>query len=192
MPSLLWRSGQNKRVGRGTVSALGHGVSESPPSGWRWGLTSLAALELGPLGLDSNDITVLHGLWMESRDRTSQFLIIVQAQGSLDKFQFYFCSSSFGGIVADFSFIILFIYFVCINMQRTAHSNQCSPLITWVPGTEIRLSGLVVSSFIRHHFPSLFLLLLLGWFFFYDYECFALMYICVTHVSLLTTKLRRP
>lgn len=77
-------------------------------------------------------------------------------------------------------------------MQRTAHSNQCSPLITWVPGTEIRLSGLVVSSFICHHFPSLFLLLLLGWFFFYDYECFALMYICVTHVSLLTTKVRRP
>lgn len=77
-------------------------------------------------------------------------------------------------------------------MQRTAHSNQFSPLITWVPGTEIRLSGLVVSSFTCHHFPSLFLLLLLGlFFFFHDYECFALMYICVTHVSLLTTKVRR-
>lgn len=190
VPSLLWR---NKTKGLGGAQCqpwdmvfLGlhllagdgdvHPLAPLELGHWAWAMLSLYFTGFG---------------WRGTQDFLA--FTAVQVQHSLDKFHFYFCFSSFGGIVADFSSMTLFIYFVCINMQRTVPSYQFSPLITWVPGTELRLSirfsGKVL--YLPNHFTSLFLLLLLGCFFFYDYECFALMYICVTHVSLLSTKVRR-
>lgn len=71
-------------------------------------------------------------------------------------------------------------------MQRTAHSNQFSPLIMSVSGTKLRLSIRFSGKFLYlpNHFTSLFLLLLLGCCcFFYDYKYFCLnVYLCNTGV----------
>lgn len=125
-PSLLLRSEQNKRVGMVTVSALGYYVSGSPPSGWSWGLISLAPLELRPLALARNDATISHGHWTEGGLQDFSALLLYQDRTHWKNFLFIFVFLLFflGGGVVYFSSVTLFIYFVCLYMQsmrRTTH-----------------------------------------------------------------------
>lgn len=76
------------------MSALGYGVSGSPPSSWRWGLTSLAPLELGPAAWTA--MISLHFTGFGWRAETGLL-------------SFYYCTST--ALIRQIPFLPLFFFF---------------------------------------------------------------------------------